>query len=148
MTNIYKRTKNIGSINKFYFIKKKFFCPFSVEVCLRVKKKYGSLYFQTGSLICRNSKNCASILKWTKFSTVENLQNVISQFVHHVGLIDLISSLIKFRLFSCRMSGRTKWISGVQKEIICNFTGKKKRIKNSFGSKDTNLDHVYRKCKT
>jgi len=47
------------------------------------------------------------------------------QFVHRVGLIDLIPSLIKFCLFLCRMSVKTKFLSSLQKEITYNFTRKK-----------------------
>jgi len=60
------------------------------------------------------------------FHHTEFVECYLLQFVHQVGLIDLISSPIKFCLFSCRMSEKTKFIPWVQKEISCNFPGQDK----------------------
>jgi len=46
------------------------------------------------------------------------------QIVHHVVLIDLISSPMKSCLFLCRMSEKTIFISVDRKAIICGIPGK------------------------
>jgi hypothetical protein len=120
--NVIKQDKNIGKIKRFNLLHiillLLLFWITSEGKTENFVRIFSNLYFINlkVQIMCKQTK-------LTKFSPKKFCCILSFQFVHHLRLIDLISSHIKLCLFSRRMFEKTIFILVDRKAKICLFTG-------------------------